>query len=55
MSGTRILARAAISLRRVVVLLETLMEQQWARELAQQPGVKSRLRWQKSRLRWSGR
>jgi DNA processing protein len=39
MSGTRILARAAISLRRVVVLLETLMEQQWAQDLAQQPGV----------------
>lgn len=39
MSGTRILARAAVSLRRVVVLLDTLLEQPWAQELAGQPGV----------------
>lgn len=39
MSGTRILARAAVSLRRVVVLLDTLLEQPWAQELAAQPGV----------------
>jgi DNA processing protein len=39
MSGTRILARAALSMQRVVVLLEALMDQQWARELSQLPGV----------------
>jgi DNA processing protein len=40
MSGTRIEARAALDMRRVVVLLDTLLEQQWARDLSEQPGVK---------------
>jgi DNA processing protein len=40
MSGTRIEARAALGMQRVVVLLDTLLEQEWARELAEQPGVK---------------
>jgi DNA processing protein len=40
MSGTRIEARAAVSMRRVVVLLDTLLEQAWARDLCEQPGVK---------------
>jgi DNA processing protein len=39
MSGTRILARAAVGLRRVVVLLDALLDQPWAQELAAQPGV----------------
>ena len=39
MSGTRILARAAVGMNRAVVLLEALMEQPWARELAERPGV----------------
>lgn len=40
MSGTRIEARAALSMRRAVVLLDTLLQQQWARELSQHPGVR---------------
>lgn len=39
MSGTRILARAAVDMRRPVILLEELLAQQWARELAEHPGV----------------
>ena len=39
MSGTRILARAAVDMRRTVILVEDLLEQQWARELAEHPGV----------------
>lgn len=39
MSGTRILARAALEMKRVVVLLEDLLEQQWARDLADRSGV----------------
>lgn len=39
LSGTRIVARAALERRRVVVLLEDLMEQEWVRELAARPGV----------------
>jgi DNA processing protein len=40
MSGTRIEARAALGMRRTVVLLDTLLEQQWARDLSEQVGVK---------------
>ncbi len=40
MSGTRIEARAALGMRRTVVLLDTLLEQQWARDLSEQAGVK---------------
>lgn len=40
MSGTRIEARAALGMRRVVVLLDTLLEQQWARDLSEQAGVR---------------
>lgn len=40
MSGTRIEARAALSMQRVVVLLDTLLEQQWAKDLSDHPGVK---------------
>lgn len=40
MSGTRIEARAALGMRRTVVLLDTLLEQQWARDLSEQTGVK---------------
>ncbi len=39
MSGTRIQARAALNMRRIVVLLEPLLEQAWAQELAERPGV----------------
>lgn len=40
MSGTRIEARAALGMRRIVVLLDSLLDQQWARELSEQPGVR---------------
>lgn len=40
MSGTRIEARAALGMRRAVVLLDTLLDQEWARELSEQPGVR---------------
>jgi DNA processing protein len=40
MSGTRIEARAALGMRRTVILLDTLLEQQWARDLSEQAGVK---------------
>lgn len=39
MSGTRILARAALEMARPVILLEALMGQAWARELAERRGV----------------
>lgn len=40
MSGTRIEARAALGMRRIVVLLDSLLDQQWARDLSEQPGVR---------------
>lgn len=39
MSGTRIVARVALEMHRIVVLLEDLLEQDWGRELAGRPGV----------------
>ncbi len=38
-SGTRILANAAVGLQRVVLLLDTLLDQSWAQELSERPGV----------------
>lgn len=38
-SGTRILARAAVGLQRVVLLLDTLLDQSWAQELSERAGV----------------
>lgn len=38
-SGTRIAARFSLAAGRRVLLLRTLLEQEWARELADQPGV----------------
>jgi DNA processing protein len=40
MSGTRIEARAALGMRRIVVLLDSLLDQPWARDLSEQPGVR---------------
>jgi DNA processing protein len=39
-SGTRILAHAAVGLQRAVLILDTLLEQSWARELSERPGVR---------------
>jgi DNA processing protein len=38
-SGSRIQARLALAHGRPVLLLEALLEQQWARELAERPGT----------------
>jgi predicted Rossmann fold nucleotide-binding protein DprA/Smf involved in DNA uptake len=38
-SGTRIQARMSLASGRKVLLLQALLEQPWARELAAQPGV----------------
>lgn len=39
MSGTRVQARAALDQGRLVVLFNDVLEQDWARELSQRPGV----------------
>ena len=38
-SGSRVQSRLALAQGRPVFLLETLLEQDWARELATRPGV----------------
>lgn len=40
LSGTRIQARLALAQSRTVLLLESVLEQDWARELAERPGVR---------------